>query len=546
MQKNLIEYLESTARAFPHKEAIVDSTHSITFAELRSKALQIALAIHKKNPHYFKSPVFVYLPKSYKSIVAFMATLYSGNFYTPSDVDFPFAKVSLVLTQLKPSIFITNSVYKQKLIDNGIDSALVLDIDSICQGEECKGNNRNILPLPQEIENVLGRCVDSDVAYTLFTSGSTGTPKGVAVAHKSIINYIEWFRDEFEIAENERIGNQAPFYFDNSTLDIYLSLSTGATLYIIKKSLFAFPAKLIEYLNAHKINMIFWVPSALGAIANADILSHMTCENLRKIIFAGEAMPNKILNYWRKYIPQAIYANLYGPTEATVDCTFYIVDRVFEDSDALPIGKPCRNYDVFVLSESNEMINTQGEIGELCVRGVGVALGYYGDFERSKEVFVQNPLNNVYEEKIYRTGDLVCYNEFGELMYCGRKDSQIKHLGYRIELGEIESAAFGLNAVQNACALYDDRDKKIVLFVSIDKSCEVVESCTLHSLITRDLAKTLAQYMLPNVVISLETFPLNDNGKINRKELKMMYENTYKLNDEARIQSAICGRRGGG
>ena len=533
MQKNLIEYLESTARAFSHKEAIVDSTHSITFAELRSKALQLALAIHKKNPHYFKSPVFVYLPKSYKSIVAFMATLYSGNFYTPSDVDFPFAKVSLVLVQLKPSIFITDSVYKQKLIDNGIDSALILDIDSICQGEECKGSNKAILPLPQEIENVLERCVDSDVAYTLFTSGSTGTPKGVAVAHKSIINYIEWFRDEFEITENERIGNQAPFYFDNSTLDIYLSLSTGVTLYIIKKSLFAFPAKLIEYLNTHKINMIFWVPSALGAIANADILSRVPCESLRKIVFAGEVMPNKILNYWRKYIPQAIYANLYGPTEATVDCTFYIVDRAFEDSDSLPIGKPCRNYDVFVLSESNEMISTQGEIGELCVRGVGVALGYYGDFERSKEVFVQNPLNNVYEEKIYRTGDLVCYNEFGELMYCGRKDSQIKHLGYRIELGEIESAAFGLNAVQNACALYDDIDKKIVLFVSMDKSCEIMESSTLHSFITRDLAKTLAQYMLPNVVISLESFPLNDNGKINRKELKMMYENIYKCNDKA-------------
>ena len=200
-------------------------------------------------------------------------------------------------------------MYKQKLIDNGIDSALILDIDSICQGEECKGSNKAILPLPQEIENVLERCVDSDVAYTLFTSGSTGTPKGVAVAHKSIINYIEWFRDEFEITENERIGNQAPFYFDNSTLDIYLSLSTGVTLYIIKKSLFAFPAKLIEYLNTHKINMIFWVPSALGAIANADILSRVPCESLRKIVFAGEVMPNKILNYWRKYIPQAIYVN---------------------------------------------------------------------------------------------------------------------------------------------------------------------------------------------------------------------------------------------
>ena len=149
-------------------------------------------------------------------------------------------------------------------------------------------------------------------------------------------------------------------------------------------------------------------------------------------------MPNKQLNIWRKALPEALYANLYGPTEITDACTFFIVDRPMEDNEPLPIGIPCRNTDILVLNDKNELVIGE-EKGELCVRGSSLALGYYNNPEKTASSFVQNPLNSHYPELIYRTGDIVKYNENRELIYLCRKDFQIKHMGHRIEIGEIET-----------------------------------------------------------------------------------------------------------
>lgn len=498
MQNSVVRYLEKTARVFPDKPAIVDKNGVMTFAELRDNALMIGKAISDRlgTP---KHPVFVYLPKSAKMLSAFMGILYSGNFYTPTDVNFPFQKVKGILDALDPALIVTDSKHGQLLTENGVDAALLLNIELLTDG--CADTL------------YLEKSIDTDIAYVLFTSGSTGVPKGVIISHRSIIDYIDWAKACYSITENNVIANQAPFYFDNSTLDIYLMLSCGATLHIVPEQFYSFPARLMAYVRENRINTIFWVPSVFINVANADILSRMDCTCLKTILFAGEVMPNKHLNYWRKYIPDALYSNLYGPTEITVDCTYYIVDREFEDSDPLPIGIPCPNTEILVLDEG-KLVTQTGRVGELCVRGTSLALGYWNNPDKTAEAFIQNPLNDRYGEKIYCTGDLVHYNERGEIMYDGRKDFQIKRMGYRIELGEIEAAAVGSEMVTNVCALYDSVKKQIVLFYQGDAGEKELRD---------HLLGMLPKYMVPTVYHQLQRFPYNDNGKIDRKKLASEY-----------------------
>ena len=221
-------------------------------------------------------------------------------------------------------------------------------------------------------------------------------------------------------------------------------------------------------------------------------------------------MPNKILNIWRKYIPNAIYANLYGPTEITDACTYYLVNREFADEEPLPIGLPMKNTDVLILNERNQLVDNE-EIGELYVRGTSLSLGYYNNYEKTREVFVQNPLNTKYPEIIYRTGDLARYNEKGEILYVSRKDFQIKHMGHRIELGEIETAVSSIDGIAMNCCLYDEKRSKIVL---------VTEGVLELQEINEKIKDLIPEYMLPDRLIQVEKMPVNANGKIDRAKLK--------------------------
>ena len=347
----------------------------------------------------------------------------------------------------------------------------------------------------------------------LFRSGSTGIPKGVTICHQSVIDYIDWVEECFSIDEHTVFGNQAPFYFDNSVLDIYTTVKTGAALYLIPHTLFSWPIRLLEYLDRNQINTIFWVPSAMILLSKLKALDKMDLNGkLKRILFAGEVMPNKHLNVWRQHIPDAVYANLYGPTEITVDCTYYIVDREFADEEPLPIGRTLPNTDILILNGDDQQAEN-GEIGELCVRGTSLAKGYYHNPEKTREAFVQNPLNPYYTELIYRTGDLVRTNELGEILYVGRKDFQIKHRGHRIELGEIETAISSIEGISMSCCLYDDVKNRIVVFLE--------EDVTLSAL-TEKLKDLIPQYMLPDRVVRVEKMPLNANGKIDRILLKNM------------------------
>ena len=505
MKNSVLCYLEKTAKQFPDKEALTDASQTITFREWKHMALCIAKTIRERS-NTRQIPILVYLPKSVMTLVSFAGILYSRNYYTPTDVRFPFDKVNSIIKCLLPELIITDDVNGKKLIDNGIDENKIIYIENI-----------NFDDRLVDSELWLQDAIDTDLAYVFFTSGSTGIPKGVSITHRSIIDYIDWAAEEFTVTSDTRIANQAPFYFDNSILDIYLCMSQGASLYIIPEKHFSFTVKLLTYLKENDINFIFWVPSALIGVANSGLLERIDCSCVKKVLFCGEVMPNRHLNYWRKALPDALYANLYGPTEITDVCTYYVIDRQFTDDEPLPIGKACRNTEIIILDDQNKPVANQNQIGELCVRGTCLSVGYYNNPEKTAEAFVQNPLNCHYPEKIYRTGDLAHYNEYGEIMFDGRKDFQIKHMGYRIELGEIETAILSMEEIENACCVYDEIKNEIVAFCNIlDNRIQEVE-------IKKRLMTILPKYMIPARYVLLEKFPYNDNGKINRKELKQLY-----------------------
>ncbi len=504
MYNSVLCYLEETVKKFPDKKAICDDKMEITFSQWKQMSLVMANDIHRRLGRS-KCPVLVYLPKSVMTLVSFAAVLYSGNFYTPTDVKFPYKKVEGVLECLEPELIISDQKSAKKLVDNGISESAILYIEDM-DFEKIYTNG----------DEFLEKIIDTDLAYVFFTSGSTGVPKGVGITQKSIVDYIDWASEEFDITEKEVIANQAPFYFDNSILDIYLCMSKGAQLFITPEKYFSFSASLIKYLEEKRINFIFWVPSALIGLANSGLLSEAKELQIKKVLFCGEVMPNRHLNIWRNTFPDVVYANLYGPTEITDVCSYYRVNREFQDDEPLPIGIPCKNTDILLLDEANHQIQEKDVMGELCVRGTSLAIGYYRNPEKTKEVFVQNPCNTKYEEKIYRTGDLAHYNEYGEIMFDGRKDFQIKHKGYRIELGEIETAVLSMNEVRNACCIYDTENSKIWAFYTLNDAIDFV-------VMKKNLYKVLPKYMVPEEYVELEEMPLNDNGKINRRMLHDKY-----------------------
>jgi D-alanine--poly(phosphoribitol) ligase subunit 1 len=506
---NVIDFIKNTSIRYKNNIAVSQNGDSLSYALLISKAYDISLEISLDK----KKPVAIFLPKSIDALASIVATTMSGNIYCPVDVLAPDNRLEMIIESLGLCTIITNSKFKAKLdkIDSDKIKYDVINIDEITT------KNIAIENIWGNLESQLSKVIDTDPCYIIFTSGSTGVPKGVTISHRNVIDYIEWANNTYEVNEFDIVGSQSPLFFDNSTLDLYICFSNGACLNLIPESTFIFPKKIIDYLDSENITTIFWVPSLLITIANFDLLSNKDLPKLRNVFFAGEVMPAKQMKYWLRNHPNAHYSNLYGPTEITVDCTYFDVPADW-DGDVLPIGIPCLNTDVLILDENNSKASS----GELCVRGSGVALGYWGDVEKTSKVFVQNPLNSSYRDIIYRTGDLVNVVD-GLIYFVGRKDHQIKHNGYRIELGEIEAVISGLDHVRVCVAGYIHSEK--LLYVMVQNTNQLNEFSLRKSLVDK-----MPKYMIPNKIIFVDTFPLTPNGKVDRLKINNQVEELL-LND---------------
>ena len=501
MIRVVTDYLDQTVKKYPDKVAFVDEKRSISFSELQNEAHHIATKLIDMK--LFKQPVLVYLDKSVEVIAAFEGITYSGNFYCPLDTHMPEERIAKIVEKLNPAVIVTDEAHQE-------EAEKILADGELITYEECQSTPVDL----GKIQETTERVIDSDVLYVLFTSGSTGTPKGVIISHKGIIDLSEWISADLNLDDSIIFANQSPFYFSFSVYEIYQTLRNGSTTYIVPQKLFSQPTKLMTYLEEHEVNTIVWVPSILTFISTLKALNRPHLTHIKNIFFGAESFQSKHLNRWMDEYPDVRFINLFGPTEVTDTCTWYEIDRRFADGELLPIGRSCTNKDCFLLDEG-KLVTEPGAMGEICMRGSGVAYGYYNDPERTAEAFIQNPLNSSYKETIYCTGDLGRYNERGELVYVCRKDFQIKHRGRRIELGEIETAVTALDGISECCCLYDNQKLRIVLFYT--GSIEGKD-------INEQLKDKLPDYMIPGKRILLDTMPHNLNGKIDRQKLKEILE----------------------
>lgn len=498
MIRNVSEYLRDTVKKYPDKTAFVDERRSLTFSEVWEESYHIASALLKTGAR--RSPVVVFLEKSVECVPAFLGIAMSGNFYSPIDTEMPVPRITKIIETLSPVAVITDDTHKEIAAKFAPEAEIFLYKEM--QQEEADR---------ERVDEAAEHILDADLLYVLFTSGSTGVPKGVMISEQGVIDFVEWATEYLKVDDTFVFGNQTAFYFNFSIYEIYLTLKNGATTYIIPHELFSYPGELMQYLYDHDINTLIWVPSALCMISTFRALSSPFLPKLKQVWFGAESMPVKHLNRWMDSYPEVTFYNLFGPTEAT-ETSAYRIDRRFEDKDLLPIGNACRNKEILLLDENDELVEGSGS-GEICLRGRGLAYGYYNDPERTAEVFVQNPLNKNYREIIYRTGDIAKYNERGEMVYVCRKDFQIKHMGHRVELGEIEAVASSLEGIDQCCCLYDKEQSRLFIFYTGTLSDNDLKE---------QLKELLPEYMIPNRYHVLDKMPINLNGKIDRVELKKM------------------------
>lgn len=505
MYNSVVRYLDHITET--DQVAIETEKRKVTYGEYRKASRKIGAYISKRIKK-INQPVAVYIPKDERALEAYMGILYSGNYYCPIPYNSPRERAKQMIKILEDSYVLILSEEQEVLSEWGVNRDRVIFFDDAVKYES-----------DDELDyGNLDEIIDCDPAYLLFTSGSTGKPKGVVISHRAIMDRINWMAEKFTIDESNVLANQAPFHFDASMPDIFLNIITKARLVIPDEKLYMFPLQLLQYLQSTEVNTLIWVPSALVNLTHRDIISKCLLEKLELVIFCGEVMHNKYLNIFRDLYPNTVFINMYGPTEAAYACTYYIVDRQFQDNEPLPIGMPCGNTDVFLVSD-NEIKIDKEKIrceGEICVRGSSIAQGYFKDIDNA--AFELNMLNKEIFHRIYKTGDIGYYNERGELMYAGRKDAQIKHLGYRIELGEIETAVQSLTYIKYSCVLYDDKNDNIILFYESDNP-----ECN-RQYIVSGIKKIIPKYMYPGKFVKLPEMPFNINGKIDRKKLKNMIE----------------------
>jgi len=469
--------------------------------------MQMAHWLQSQHPVWNK-PIVVDMPKSIDAIITLLAVQLTGNIYVPVDPESPPKRKQAIYKTLGPCVTAQRESQSGKIKFDGE----VYNVPEEISEEDFLARETALL-------NGLGKRGTQDPLYIIFTSGTTGQPKGVTISNANVVDYIEWAVATYAITEREVIGNQAPLFFDNSTLDLYLMLKTGATLSLIPRETLSFPSLLGEYLKKEKISFLFWVPSLLANLVKFDTFSGQHLSALEKILFAGEAMPLGVLKSLRNSFPNALLSNLYGPTEITVDAIYWIFGDELATLKATPLGIPCTNHRILFLDEEGQPIDKLDTVGEICVAGAGVGLGYWNDAERSGRVFIQNPENDLYNERIYKTGDLGYLSGADGLIYMvGRNDDQFKHLGYRIESGEIETALEQMPGIAQSCVIYDKDKNEILAFYTADSNSAGPPN-------RKVMAESLPPYMFPRRFILLENFPTTANGKKDRAVVWNQYKN---------------------
>lgn len=493
--RRAVDFFENSVKENPDRFFVSEPQSRWTYQETNKTARVIATKIAQVCPQNTAIPVF--MEKSPLTVAAFLGIQMAGCSYVPITGEQPNQRVEKILTVLGAQRIVTDSEGRERLDQMGIQVE-VMEITELADGEA----EDALLAERKE------KTRPDDTVYIMFTSGSTGSPKGVEISHRSVVDFITHFTEIFGFSQDERFGNQAPFDFDVSVKDIYSAAACGGELVLIPKEYFAIPPKLIDYICDRQITTLIWAVPALCIISSMKGFDYRIPHQLRRVMFSGQAMPVKQLLRWQEALPDARFVNLYGPTEITCNCTYYEIEKKFEPSEMLPLGKVFPGREVLILDEDQKRITETGKPGELYVTGESLAKGYYNNPEETERKFV-----TIDGKRAYRSGDMARLGEDGEMYFCGRCDFQIKHMGHRIELEEVEASIMSVEGVEACCCTYDKERQRMSAFYtgSRDKKELRVE-----------LKEKLPVYMIPNRFYAMEQLPFLKNGKIDRQKLAAM------------------------
>ncbi|MFP7694024.1 plipastatin non-ribosomal peptide synthetase PpsC, partial [Bacillus subtilis] len=479
---------EMQAEQTPNAVAIVSDTQVFTYEDLNSWANQIASVLQIKGVGP-DSVVALLTGRTPELIAGMLGILKAGGAYLPIASDLPVERIAYMLSDSGAALLLQSEKTEKQLLDIECEQIIIEDIQK--QGEA---------------KNVDSSAGPHSLAYIIYTSGSTGKPKGVMIEQRSVIrlvknsNYIT-FTPEDRLLMTSSIG------FDVGSFEIFGPLLNGAALHLSDQQTFLDSHQLKRYIEHQGITTI-WLTSSL--------FNHLTEQNeqtfsqLKHLIIGGEALSPSHVNRIRNVCPEVSIWNGYGPTENTTFSTCLHIQKTYELS--IPIGRPVGNSTAYILNQWG-VLQPVGAVGELCVGGDGVARGYLGRPDLTKEKFVPHPFAP--GDRLYRTGDLARWLPDGTIEYVGRIDDQVKVRGYRVELGEIESALRQIDGVKEAAVLArtaQTGSKELFSYISVKAGTNAEQVRSL-------LARSLPNYMIPAYIIEMETLPLTSNGKLNRKAL---------------------------
>ena len=503
--------LDGSASLFPHRTAVVlPDVGSVSYAELRELALSTAMRLRALGV----SPgdrVGIYMDKSVDAVASIFGVMYAGAAYVPVDPSAPVSRCAYIFQDCEVSaVVLTRDLVaglRSEFSETGFAPPMV-ELEAAGDGSALRAavGVDTADAMPAEAPD------PSDLAYILYTSGSTGRPKGVMLTHENALTFVDWCSEIFQPSEEDRFASHAPFHFDLSILDLYVSLKHGAALVLIPSESGREPTGLARLIAEQRLTMWYSAPSILSMLAQYGRLEEQDYSTLRMVLFAGEVFPVKHLRTLKSLIPGPRYFNLYGPTETNV-CTFYeIPSEIAEDRVIpFPIGKVCSHLDGIVVDESGGSV-TVGEEGELCITGPGVMQGYWNLPERSTTAFLEAD-----GRRWYRTGDIVIEEPSGDYLFVGRRDRMVKRRGHRIELGEVEAGLYRHPLIKEVAVVAAPDEHAGVRIKAFLTSRDGERMSVLD--LKRFCAEVLPSAMVPDSFHQIEALPKTSTDKVDYQRL---------------------------
>lgn len=477
---------------------------SYTYRQLNQKANQVARYIQKQSDYQKGACIGICMERGAEMIAGLLAIEKSGGAYVPIDPKYPFDRIRYIADDCELKLMITQEKYLDKL-QNMKQSVLALDTIKTEYEKESSENLNEIIDSGQ-------------LAYVIYTSGTTGTPKGVQIAHKSVINLIEWVNGRFQVNQTDRLLFVTSICFDLSVYDIFGVLAAGGCIVIPEQEQLSQPEEIMQMMDEEKIT--FWdsAPATLVQLANLFHLKEKPEGSALRLVFlSGDWIPVDLPEKVTARYEKANVISLGGATEATIWSNFYPIEQVDKNWKSIPYGKPIFNAKYYILNE-NLIPCPIGVEGDLYIGGDCLALGYQNKKTLTGEKFIDNPFEK--NGKMYVTGDRARFFPDGNMEFRGRRDGQVKIRGYRIELDEIKTVLNNHEHVRSAAVIAKEirkDDKAIVAFVVLDRNLSLVERK-----LKEYLAEKLPSYMIPSLLIQLEELPVTDNGKLDIVKLKKL------------------------